>query len=236
MKHGDQSLARLAAGFGVELPEDGVRRLEMFETLLLERAVPLGMVAMSDAGRIRLRHVGDSLRAVAALRPPDRLAYDVGSGAGLPGIVVAISRPDLAVSLVEPRRTRVAFLELAVEALGLENVSVVEARIEDLTESADVCFARAFAPQAAAWRAVRRLLRQGGRLVYFAGAAEGVERAAGQAPGSSTERGAAAAGTAPVAAPGAIETGFEDVAAPSSVEVLPPVVLESGGPLIIMTR
>jgi 16S rRNA (guanine527-N7)-methyltransferase len=74
------------------------------------------------------------------------------------------------VRLVEPRRTRVAFLELAVDALGLPNVEVLASRVEDVSGAVDVCFARAFAPARDAWAAAARLLRAGGRLVYFAGA------------------------------------------------------------------
>jgi 16S rRNA (guanine527-N7)-methyltransferase len=142
----------------------------MFERLLADRAVPLGMVASSDVGRIRERHVLDCLRAAALVEEADRLAYDLGSGGGLPGIPVAVARPRLSIELVEPRRARVAFLELVVERLALTNVAIVGRRAEDVTAVADLCFARAFAPAHDAWDAAFPRLRPGGRLVYFAGA------------------------------------------------------------------
>lgn len=154
---------------GIEVSTQAIARLGEFEALLRERAVPLGLVAESDAGRIRQRHVLDSLRAVAAVRDDDSLAYDIGSGAGLPGLVVAIARPGLRVVLVEPRRSRAAFLELAVERLEVANASVLLGRIEQATGPAEICFARAYAPLPEAWRVALPLLRPGGRLVYFAG-------------------------------------------------------------------
>lgn len=192
-----------AQRLGIEISEKASAGLERFEELLRERALPKGVIAAADAGRLRERHILDSLRAVSALRPGDSRAIDLGSGAGLPGIVVAIARPSLHVVLVEPRRARVAFLELVVEDLRLPNASVLAAPIEDVDEQVDLCFSRAFAPLPDAWRAAVPRLREGGRLVYFAGA-----------------------GAAPSETP-------SDA---SAVEVLESPLLESSGPLFIMTR
>jgi 16S rRNA (guanine527-N7)-methyltransferase len=143
--------------------------LKAYASLLSEKAVPLGLVAESDRDRLWERHIEDCLRATAAFRPEDRVAYDLGSGAGLPGIVLACALPDRTFRLVEPRRRAAAFLELAVERLRLENVELLITRAEELDEPADVATARAFAPLDRAWSAAHRLLRPGGRLVYFAG-------------------------------------------------------------------
>jgi 16S rRNA (guanine527-N7)-methyltransferase len=185
------------------VPPDSARKLGEFESLLREQAIPLGLVAASDAARVWERHVLDSLRATAAVQDSDTLAYDIGSGAGLPGLVVALVRPRLHVVLVEPRRSRAAFLELAVQRLDVANASVHVGRIQDVHELGDVCFARAFAPLLDAWRAALPLLRPKGRLVFFAGA--GIQ--------------------VPTAVPEA-----------TAVRVLESPVLESAGPLIIMTR
>jgi 16S rRNA (guanine527-N7)-methyltransferase len=137
---------------------------------LRDRAIPIGLVAESDRERLWERHIEDCLRATFAFRPEDRIAYDLGSGAGLPGIVLACALPDRRFRLVEPRRRAIAFLELVLERLGLENVEIVRSRADEVDEPADVVTARAFAPPDRAWAAARRLLRPGGRLVYFAGA------------------------------------------------------------------
>jgi 16S rRNA (guanine527-N7)-methyltransferase len=154
---------------GVDMAPEQLGTLEAFERLILERAIPLGMVAASDGDRLRERHIMDSFRAAAVVAATDRTAYDLGSGAGLPGVVVAIACPDLRITLVESRRPRAAFLQLVVDRLGLSNTVVSNERVEALTEPVDLCFSRAFARVDVAWRAADRLLVPGGRLVYFAG-------------------------------------------------------------------
>jgi len=168
----DAAVLRAQAGeLGVDLGERQLTKLLAYERLLEERAVSTGLVAKGDVGRIRVRHVLDSLRAVAPLAGA-RDAYDLGSGAGLPGIVVAVSLPGLRVGLVDSRRRRVAFLELAVAELGLSNAGVLGVRAETLTEPVDACLARAFAPAPRAWELAEPLLRPEGRLLYFAGRGE----------------------------------------------------------------
>lgn len=127
------------------------------------------MVAKGDADRIYSRHILDSLAAGAVLRASDRTVYDLGSGAGLPGVVLAIAFPAARFVLVESRSRRAGFLELVVERLGLSNAEIAATRVEDLQDGGDVATARAFAPLERSWRLARPLLREGGRLVYFAG-------------------------------------------------------------------
>ncbi|MEW6059613.1 MAG: 16S rRNA (guanine(527)-N(7))-methyltransferase RsmG [Actinomycetota bacterium] len=206
MKHparsGTRSLLQEAAAIGVQIGHDQALLLDRFEQMLLERAIPLGLVASGDARRIRRRHVLDSLRATLAVDVEVEDAYDLGSGAGLPGLVVAIARPDIHFALVEPRRRRIAFLESAVESLGVGNAEVLAARAEELDKPVDLCLARAFGSVDRTWRVASPLLRPGGSLVYFAG--EGFDPA--QVP-----EGAAA-------------------------RLLAGPVLESAGPLVIMTQ
>lgn len=166
VKHEGWDLAR---ALDLELAPQQVDQLESFEGLILERAIPLGMVATADAGRLRERHLLDSLRAASVVLGTDRTAYDFGSGAGLPGVVLAIACPHLQMTLVESRRPRAAFLQLVVDRLGLANTAVSNERVETLSEKVDVCFSRAFARVGVAWRAADRLLVPSGRLVYFAG-------------------------------------------------------------------
>ena len=174
MKRSEEALASAARSVGVPLAEYQASSLVQFESLLRDRAVDLGLVARSDSARIRERHILDSIRAAAVNLESDLDALDIGTGAGLPGIPVAIARPALTVRLVEPRRTRVAFLELALERARVENAMILSATIESVGVAVDLCFARAFAPLEQAWAAARPRLRSGGRLVYFAGA--GFER------------------------------------------------------------
>ena len=130
----------------------------------------MGLVAEGDRERIRERHIEDSLRALDCIGVSDRRVADLGSGAGLPGVPLAIALPSVEFVLVEARRRRGAFLEMVVATLRLQNVSVQVGRVEDLDLRVDLCVARAFAPLQASWRSAERLLGPGGRLVYFAGA------------------------------------------------------------------
>ena len=191
-----------AAELGVTLDTSQAATLLRYEDLLAGRAVPLGAVARSDATRIRARHILDCLRA-APLVHEDDLACDLGSGAGLPGIVVAVAEPLVRVLLVESRAKRAAFLEFAVQELRLSNAQVVVGRAEELRRRVDACFARAFAPLPRAWSVARGILRPGGRLIYFAG----------------------------------VELGDPAVPDGAALEaVVRTAVLESAGPLVIMTR
>ena len=167
MKH--EGWDEITEALGLSFGPDKVGQLESFESLVRAHAIPLGMVATADEGRLRERHIQDCLRAAAVVRGADVTSYDLGSGAGLPGLVVAIACPSLQVTLVESRRPRAAFLQLAVERLGLANARVASVRVDTLTEPADLCFSRAFTRVAKAWKAAEPLLVPNGRLVYFAG-------------------------------------------------------------------
>jgi 16S rRNA (guanine527-N7)-methyltransferase len=164
VKHAD--LGESASAMGIPVDSNQVDQLAAYEELLGARAVPLGIVARADAATLRERHVLDCLRAAPLV---GNRVVDIGSGAGLPGIVVAVARPDATVHLVESRGRRVGFLELAVERLGLPNAIPVSARIEEVVGPFDTALARAFAGARASWVAAERVLGPAGRLVYFAG-------------------------------------------------------------------
>jgi 16S rRNA (guanine527-N7)-methyltransferase len=168
----DDPLRAQASDLGVLLDPTQISQLRRFEELLVDRAVPLGAISRSDSARIRERHTLDSLRAVPLVDGVDEAA-DLGSGAGLPGVVVSIALPRVRMLLIERRPQRAAFLELAVEELGLPNAAVVAGRVEDVADDVDAALARAFAPIDEAWARALGILRPGGRLVYFAGAGSG---------------------------------------------------------------
>ena len=168
MKH--EGLGAQAEALGVSLDSGAEERLGRYEELLVERAAPMGMISKGDVPRVRERHVLDCLRAVPLLRTEDRRLCDLGSGAGLPGLVLASVRPDLEVVLSEVRRNRAAFLEMAIGELKLGLVTVWGRRIETLRERFDMCTARAFADPRTSWAAAEPLLEPSGRLIYWAGA------------------------------------------------------------------
>jgi 16S rRNA (guanine527-N7)-methyltransferase len=134
-----------------------------------------------DRREVENVHIADSLAGleVAAVGEAERIA-DLGSGAGLPGLVLAIARPDAEVVLVESVGKKCAWLERTVSALGLENVRVVCARAEELEEAPfDVVTARALASLPVLCEYAAPLLREGGSLVAWKGAVDAREDADG---------------------------------------------------------
>ena len=129
-----------------------------------------GLLGPREVPRLWDRHLGNCA-AVAALVPPAASVIDVGSGAGLPGVVLAIVRPDIRVVLVEPMQRRTAFLQETARALGLGNVDVRRGRAEELHGRlhAQVVTARAVAPldRLASW--CLPLLEPGGTLLAVKG-------------------------------------------------------------------
>lgn len=128
-----------------------------------------GLLGPREVPRLWERHLLNSA-VVAPLLPADASVYDVGSGAGLPGIVLAIRRPDLSLTLVEPLLRRATFLSEVVADLGLDNVDVRRARAEALpAATADAVTARAVAPLDRLLRWCVPLLRPGGSLLALKG-------------------------------------------------------------------
>ncbi len=149
--------------FGDRLP-----LAERFVDLLASAGVERGLIGPREVPRLWERHVLNCAVVVQRV-PMGASVADVGSGAGLPGLVWAIARPDLTVTLIEPLLRRTVFLEEALEALGLDRVRVLRARAEDVDERFDVVTARAVAPleRLAGW--CLPLVRPGGVLLALKG-------------------------------------------------------------------
>jgi 16S rRNA (guanine527-N7)-methyltransferase len=156
----------LAVRYGEWLGGDGVER---------------GLIGPHEPDRLWERHLLNCV-AVAALIAPESSVVDIGSGAGLPGIVLAIARPDLRVTLAEPMLRRTAFLESVVTDLGLTNVEVRRLRAEDLAKerlAVDAVTARAVARLDRLASLAAPLLGAGGVLLAIKGVGVGAEVASG---------------------------------------------------------
>jgi len=120
---------------------------EQYAALLATEGTLRGLIGPREVPRLWERHLLNCAVLGDAI-PTDASVCDIGSGAGLPGLVLAIARPDLRVTLVEPLLRRTTFLEEVVEALALESVEVVRGRADALhgTRTFDVVTSRAVAP------------------------------------------------------------------------------------------
>jgi 16S rRNA (guanine527-N7)-methyltransferase len=149
--------------------------LAAYADLVRAYADRLDLVAPGDLDRFEERHIRDSLRPLALLRSlPDGPCADVGSGAGLPGVPLAIAEPNREWRLIEPRRRRAAFLEEVVRALDLRGEVVVvtaDAARRDprLAAAHALAIARALAPPAHALAMIVPLVAPGGAAAVFLG-------------------------------------------------------------------
>ena len=162
--------------FGARLPL-AVRYAQWLAGAGVER----GVIGPREAERLWPRHLLNCV-AVAALIPRGSRVVDLGSGAGLPGIVLAIARPDLQITFVEPMQRRVAFLDEVRSDLSLVGVETLRARADDLALAelnVDVVTARAVAPVDRLAMLAAPLLRAGGQLLAIKGSAVAVEVSAG---------------------------------------------------------
>jgi len=149
---------------------DALPTAEAFARLLATEGLVRGLIGPREVPRLWERHLLNCA-LVTDVVPPGSQVCDIGSGAGLPGLVMAIRRPDLAVTLVEPLLRRTTFLSEVVDTLELANVEVVRARAEALhrKRTFDVVTARAVAPMVrlSAWSLP--LVRTGGAFLAMKG-------------------------------------------------------------------
>jgi 16S rRNA (guanine527-N7)-methyltransferase len=155
---------------------DALPRAEKYAALLTGAGVERGVVGPAEADRIWDRHLLNC-GAVARLIPARAAVVDVGSGAGLPGIVLAILMPGVRMTLLESLARRVDFLEECVSVLGLTNVQVVRGRAEEYAGRlmADVVTSRAVAPLDKLAGLSAGLARPGGRVLAIKGASAEAE-------------------------------------------------------------
>jgi 16S rRNA (guanine527-N7)-methyltransferase len=166
VKH--QGWARDRRAVGTNLTPEQLEALSSFEELLRSVAVPRGMVGARDAARLWTRHILDSVRAASEIPGAARVG-DLGSGAGLPGVPLAVAVPNASFVLIEPRRARAAFLESVAADLRLKNVEVRMAPADRVADRFDAVVARAVSSAAGTWRLAEPLLERSGRLIYWAG-------------------------------------------------------------------
>ena len=150
---------------------ENLERARRFTAALGEHGEERGLIGPLEPTRLWSRHILNSAVAAPVFASGARVG-DVGSGAGLPGIVLAIARPDVQWVLIEPMERRVTWLQEQKDALGLDNVEIVRARGEEWTEGAvlDAVTARAVSALKTLIPLTAPLVRVGGELVLLKGA------------------------------------------------------------------
>lgn len=169
MKHSSSDVEPEPA-IAAEIFGDGIDKARAYTNELGRRGEELGLIGPLEPPRLWTRHILNSA-LVAPLLRPGRVG-DVGSGAGLPGLVLAIARPDVEFVLIEPMERRVGWLTAQVADLGLSNVEVVRARAQDVELSPwlDQVTARAVSALSKLIPMTARLVRSGGELLLLKGA------------------------------------------------------------------
>ncbi len=140
--------------------------------LLLKWNAKMNLTAVRDPEEIVTRHFGESFFAAQHVLPDPNGSgslFDVGSGAGFPGIPIAISTPKLKVTLIEAQQKKAVFLREAIRTLQLANVEVVQERVERVQGQADVVTLRAVEQFNRVLPAAAELVAKGGRLALLIG-------------------------------------------------------------------
>jgi 16S rRNA (guanine527-N7)-methyltransferase len=142
-----------------------------FTNELARRGEELGLIGPLELPRLWTRHILNSALLAPLLEARGRVA-DVGSGAGLPGLVLAIARPDVKFVLIEPMERRTDWLRSEADRLGLQNVTVLRGRAEDVADDVvvDQVTARAVSALAKLIPLTVPLVRSGGQLILMKGA------------------------------------------------------------------
>ena len=155
------------AELGLDLPETTQGKLLAFRDLLLKWNKTYNLTALRDPQQAISHHLLDSLAILPHVTSGPLL--DVGSGGGLPGIPLAIVRPELSVSMVDTVQKKAIFMQQAAIELGLKNVAVHHARVEEMSGQFEQISSRAFSELGLFVSLTRHLLAPGGRWLAMKG-------------------------------------------------------------------
>ncbi|MFY8254849.1 MAG: 16S rRNA (guanine(527)-N(7))-methyltransferase RsmG [Candidatus Planktophila sp.] len=145
--------------------------IQAFAEFLATAGIERGLIGPREGERIWDRHIFNCL-PVTQLLPEGTTLFDIGSGAGLPGIVIALARPDIQVTLIEPLERRVEFLKEATVGL---NIEVIRGRAQDVKKSAHYVTARAVAPLEKLKKMSWHMVKTGGALLAMKGESAAAE-------------------------------------------------------------
>jgi 16S rRNA (guanine527-N7)-methyltransferase len=168
----EKLLAEGITGLGLDLPASQQKQLMDYLALMAKWNAVYNLTSLRDPMQMVTHHLLDSLAAVPAFARA-RKVLDVGAGGGLPGVVLAIARPDMQVSMIDTVHKKTAFLTQVKAELGLGNVTVYTAKVQELEvgDKFDVITSRAFADLSDFVNWSGHLLAEGGRFIALKGTA-----------------------------------------------------------------
>ena len=165
-----ETIRQGCVALGLALDEPAITRLADFVRLLDKWNRVYNLTAVRDPQAMVTRHILDSLVVLPYLHGSRLL--DVGTGAGLPGLPLAIARPDCAVTLLDSNAKKLRFVRQAVAELHLDNAEIVQQRMEQYrpAQAFDMVISRAVADIGDLYRQTAHLVRPGGRMLFLKGA------------------------------------------------------------------
>jgi len=172
-----QALIDHAGSLGVTLDAEAVERFRQYRNLLLAANERFNLTRITDPDEIEVRLFADSLSLLPHVSGDAQRLLDIGSGGGVPGLALAIARPNLQVTLLDATAKKVRFLAETADALGLEHVTAIQGRAEELArdgrhrEQYDAVTARAVARLVTLVELALPFLSVGGRAILPKGSA-----------------------------------------------------------------
>lgn len=165
---------------GIILDEEKMKRLFLYYEMVTEKNKVMNLTAVTDESDFVIKHIVDSLAIVKAgdkvlsfMNKPGVRVIDVGTGAGIPGIILKIAYPEINIVLFDSLKKRLKFLDEVIERLGLENAATLHGRAEDIgkskeyRESFDIVLSRAVANMSTLSEYCLPLTRQGGFFIPY---------------------------------------------------------------------
>ena len=171
-----EKISPLCRRFGVEIDALAADRLNLYGNLLLEWNEKINLTAITEPEEVLYKHFFDCILFLKHTKPTEQATLiDVGTGAGFPGMVLKIVRPDLKITLLDSLNKRLVFLNEVIEKLGLDGIKTVHMRAEDAGKNAafrekyDIVTARAVAALPVLLEYCIPLVKNGGEFVAMKG-------------------------------------------------------------------
>ena len=169
-------VTKVFKGIGVEINDQQANQFVQYFNLLVEWNKKMNLTAITDSHDVLVKHFADSVISNSVIDYPSyESLIDIGTGAGFPGVPLKILYPHLQVTLVDALNKRIQFLNLVIEALGLEDIEAIHGRAEDLARTEmrdgyDLCVSRAVSQLNVLCEYCMPFIRPGGCFVSYKGA------------------------------------------------------------------